>query len=348
MNKQPETKSENVRQAVAARKSGAVLDHASQPLTVSPDPGKVDPAAILNMQRILGNKTVQRYLDARAMNRPFAPLLQKISPGMTMRNGQPPPVQRMYIPPPSEEFSCADPYATPPVTSQDAPTIADSLDSLGHHANQQTQQNQNTTVLPETTVTGTTQRPTLYQGSTGPYVELLQNKLRGAGLGIQVDGIFGSGTKAKVKQFQERMKLDADGVVGRRTWEALDAVSRGEAISDAEEEQFFGQITAARALHEAGQYQAALDAYFALYADPKLASKPMLLTNVIWNIATVHHQMAFAADIAPEQKQQRLDQAISWYQECAMREGVKSDLIANTATRIRECRLGQPPTSVLN
>jgi len=55
--------------------------------------------------------------------------------------------------------------------------------------------------------------------------------------------------------------------------------------------------------------------------------------------------LAFTADISQEQKQRRLDQAISWYQECVMREGVAANMIADAATRIRECRLGQRPTS---
>jgi hypothetical protein len=268
------------------------------------------------MQRVLGNKMAQRYLDVGQKDAPL---------------------QRMYMPPKADD-PAHDDFC--PV-----PTIGDSLDSLGYENHQQSQQNQGATILPETTIAGTTQRPTLYQGSTGPYVELLQNKLRGAGRILQVDGVFGSGTKSAVREFQEAMKLDADGVVGRRTWEALDAVSRGEAISDAEQEQFFAQIGAAKTLYDAGQYQTALDAYLSLYAEPKLASKPMLLTGTIWNIASCHHQLAFTADISQEQKQRRLDQAISWYQECVMREGVAANMIADAATRIRECRLGQRPTS---
>ena len=209
MNKKPKTNSEGERPATINRQPTATDHPAVQSLSVSLDPGKADPAAILNMQRVLGNKTVQRYLDARAKNHSFKPFLTRVDAGATLRNGQPPPVQRMYMPPKDEEAMGGD-YCQ-------VPTIGDILDSLGYNANQQNQQNHNATVLPETTVTGTTQRPTLYQGSTGPYVELLQNKLRGAGKNVQVDGVFGSDTKAKVKQFQEVMKLDADGVVGRPT-----------------------------------------------------------------------------------------------------------------------------------
>ena len=39
--------------------------------------------------------------------------------------------------------------------------------------------------------------------------------------GINVDWNFGSTTKAKVKSFQTNSSLTADGIVGGRTWEAL-------------------------------------------------------------------------------------------------------------------------------
>lgn len=342
MNKRPKTSADSERQAPTNRKPEPTVHSTPQPQATLPLPGQASPATILHMQRTVGNKVVQRYLDARETTHT--------------------PIQRMIPLQDPDEFAHGDPFLTPPTATvppttgnggdldsehdqqsnmESVPTIGEAYGNNSEHG----QQTPNTAVLPETTITGTTGRPTLYQGSTGPYVELLQNKLRGTGENIQVDGIFGSDTKAKVQKFQEAMKLDVDGVVGRRTWEALDAVSRGEAVSDAEQDQINTQKRVAEAYYIAGDYQAALDAFLSLYAEPKLAAKPMSLTITIWNIASCHHQLAFAADASPEQKQQRLDQAISWYQECVMREGVESDMIADAATRIRECRLGQPPTS---
>jgi lysozyme len=56
----------------------------------------------------------------------------------------------------------------------------------------------------------------LKQGSVGADVKLAQKKL-----GISADGIFGSGTKAKVIAFQKAHKLDADGIIGKVTWNTL-------------------------------------------------------------------------------------------------------------------------------
>jgi peptidoglycan hydrolase-like protein with peptidoglycan-binding domain len=67
--------------------------------------------------------------------------------------------------------------------------------------------------------------PTLRSGSTGVAVRGLQRRLLGAGYGtdeIEIDGHFGPQTEAAVKAFQEASGLEADGVVGPKTWAALD------------------------------------------------------------------------------------------------------------------------------
>lgn len=68
---------------------------------------------------------------------------------------------------------------------------------------------------------------TLRTGSTGPDVITLQYLLDLISeyypeipAPVQ-DGIFGSGTKQSVIAFQKAMQLDADGIVGSRTWRAL-------------------------------------------------------------------------------------------------------------------------------
>lgn len=56
-------------------------------------------------------------------------------------------------------------------------------------------------------------------------VKVLQLLLRKVGVlpkDAPIDGLFGEGTEAAVKEFQETQNLTADGVVGEKTWEALE------------------------------------------------------------------------------------------------------------------------------
>lgn len=66
--------------------------------------------------------------------------------------------------------------------------------------------------------------PTLFFGSTGPAVQLLQNALN-VGQSylpkLNPDSQFGPKTLGRVKEFQGQKKLAKDGVVGPITWDAL-------------------------------------------------------------------------------------------------------------------------------
>jgi len=64
---------------------------------------------------------------------------------------------------------------------------------------------------------------TLRKGAKGKEVKLLQQLLTDHGFPATADGIFGSGTKAKVMQFQKSAGLGVDGIVGKGTWAALQA-----------------------------------------------------------------------------------------------------------------------------
>lgn len=69
-------------------------------------------------------------------------------------------------------------------------------------------------------------KPTLRKGSRGEYVTLAQTKLiqKGYSCGDKgADGIFGAATEKAVKRFQQDNGLTVDGVIGPKTWEALDS-----------------------------------------------------------------------------------------------------------------------------
>lgn len=58
---------------------------------------------------------------------------------------------------------------------------------------------------------------TVQYGSRGTCVKELQRRLGG----LTADGVFGRGTKARVRAFQADTGLSADGIVGRNTWAKL-------------------------------------------------------------------------------------------------------------------------------
>jgi peptidoglycan hydrolase-like protein with peptidoglycan-binding domain len=72
-----------------------------------------------------------------------------------------------------------------------------------------------------TPASGTT-RPTLGLGDQGPDVRYLQERLVAQGHPVGVDGFFGRQTEAAVRAFQRGRGLTADGIVGPRTWQALE------------------------------------------------------------------------------------------------------------------------------
>lgn len=65
-------------------------------------------------------------------------------------------------------------------------------------------------------------KPTLRKGDMGDEVFELQKMLKDAGYSVwTIDGAFGSKTEAAVKAFQTDKGLTVDGVVGPKTWAAL-------------------------------------------------------------------------------------------------------------------------------
>jgi hypothetical protein len=67
---------------------------------------------------------------------------------------------------------------------------------------------------------------TLRLGSKNEFVIMLQTALRNAGLYKgTIDGTFGSTTDQAVKLFQTSAGLSADGIVGPKTWEAINKIT---------------------------------------------------------------------------------------------------------------------------
>ncbi len=65
--------------------------------------------------------------------------------------------------------------------------------------------------------------PVLRKGSKGEAVTRVQKGLQGLGYDTgPPDGAFGPGTEKAVKAFQADRGLTADGIVGERTWSALE------------------------------------------------------------------------------------------------------------------------------
>ena len=66
---------------------------------------------------------------------------------------------------------------------------------------------------------GVQRRSTLRRDMMGEFVKQMQVKLR-----IEADGIFDADVEAKVREFQRGKDLVPDGIVGPKTWAALDSV----------------------------------------------------------------------------------------------------------------------------
>lgn len=77
-----------------------------------------------------------------------------------------------------------------------------------------------------TTTTTVSGAPTLNEGATGHWVDVLQQDLSFAGYATQVDGNFGPGTAQSVIAFKQAKGLGANSVVGPKVWAALQAADQ--------------------------------------------------------------------------------------------------------------------------
>jgi hypothetical protein len=138
-------------------------------------------------------------------------------------------------------------------------------------------------------------RRTLHYGDTGPDVKQLQMKLRRVKErehdrdvegNARIDGIFGPLTNQDVIDFQGDTGLEADGIVGPKTWDALDSLVSG-TLDERAETASNDRFNAGRELLDAAQYDAALEIFEALLAD---ASTPEAAGVSAANAALCHQQ----------------------------------------------------------
>ena len=89
--------------------------------------------------------------------------------------------------------------------------------------------------------------PLVRKGDQQHPVKTLQYLLRAHGHNLTVDGIFGPGTDAVVRGFQQQKGLAVDGIVGPSTWSALIITvrqgSQGDAVRGVQEEFQFRNLS---------------------------------------------------------------------------------------------------------
>jgi putative chitinase len=66
----------------------------------------------------------------------------------------------------------------------------------------------------------------LRRGSNSEAVGKLQTMLQKLGVPLAIDQDFGPATELAVMRFQADKKLEADGIVGKNTWDALDEAAK--------------------------------------------------------------------------------------------------------------------------
>lgn len=72
---------------------------------------------------------------------------------------------------------------------------------------------------PAATASGISPRPTMRRGANGDLVKQVQTRV-----GVAVDGDFGAETEAAIRRFQRARGMVPDGIVGPKTWAALDVI----------------------------------------------------------------------------------------------------------------------------
>lgn len=90
-------------------------------------------------------------------------------------------------------------------------------------------------------------QPTLYYGSKGTSVRILQRKLSNWGYyNGRIDGVYGNSTYRAVLNFQSKNRIRVDGIVGSQTWRALGYEWSGNTARAANVRRTAGRVAVSR------------------------------------------------------------------------------------------------------
>jgi hypothetical protein len=176
-----------------------------------------------------------------------------------------------------------------------------------------------------------TAHPQIQQGSSNESVRVAKIKLNllGADPPLNAHTPFDEATTKATKAFQRRHQLTDDGVIGAKTWAALDELTSPIAPDEAHLAFIDAQLLEARTLSRAGLDDEAMTIYEALYDDRQ--APPEMRVALTFKMATIHHRRG------------DFDQALSLYGEYLNLPAIDAVARRDALQRIREARSHQPP-----
>ena len=194
----------------------------------------------------------------------------------------------------------------------------------------------------------TTDDGTLRQGSRGQAVKNLQEKLKRLGYyNGSVDGVYGSGTIAAVKAFQERNRLTVDGVAGTDTLKVLYSSSAKEAEDEDDEvseELRAGSYgpevkTLQRRLKELGYYKNSIDGSYGsltVAAVKAFQKRNGLTVDGVAGRTTLNKLNSSSAKLAEDEKEEEDDKTETDSNDEVLRPGSTGTAVKELQYRLRE------------
>jgi hypothetical protein len=177
-------------------------------------------------------------------------------------------------------------------------------------------------------------RPLVKLNSVGPDVldAILRLNLAGADPQVEVSQPFSAAAKVAAEAFQAGHGLQVDGDIGDNTWTLLDQLDGGRLITAADVDAIFAQQLPARALLEAGEFDAAAAILDPMYANPGVP--PEVRASVVAQLGWVAHGRG------------EFERARALYfEQLAIIRMLGGQPLAerDTIQRLREITLGEPP-----